>query len=210
MQAAFPPSDYYADSVTPRAHRPASGLARPPPAARRARSASHVHHDPFDRVGSWLYPYSTSGGRSQSPAGHHAQVNEPGAERAAVHQGDIVAVDDPCPPDFGSFLKSRGFYHQIAFALPFGLASTHAGVWQYRPAVTSSGTLRPAALDPAPKAAPSFAGPLHQPGSGIPAGTDEMFFVLHLLSHGASWRSIYLQGIDSTETSTPSTPDAHR
>jgi hypothetical protein len=26
-----------------------------------------------------------------------------------------------------------------------------------------------------------------------------MFFVLHLLSHGASWRGIYLQGIDSAE-----------
>jgi hypothetical protein len=26
-----------------------------------------------------------------------------------------------------------------------------------------------------------------------------MFFVLHLLSHGASWRTIYLQGIDSSE-----------
>jgi hypothetical protein len=108
-------------------------------------------------------------------------------------------VDDPCPPGFGSFLKSRGFDHQIAFALPFGLASTHAGVWQCHPAVPSSGTLRPLALDPAPGAAPSFAGPLHQPGSGIPAGKDEMFFVLHLLSHGASWRRVYLQRIDNAE-----------
>ena len=120
-------------------------------------------------------------------------------ERAAVNQGGIVAVDDPCPPGFGSFLKSRGFYHQFAFALPFGLASTHAGVWQYRPAVTSSGTLHPAARDPAPEAAPSFSGPLHQPGAGIPTGTDEMLFVRHLLSHGASWRRIYLQGIDPDE-----------
>jgi hypothetical protein len=164
MYWAFPSADYYADSVTPRAHRPASSLARPPPAARRARGASHVHHDPFDRVGSWLYPYSISGGHSQSPAGHHAQVNEPGAERAAVNQGDIVAVDDPCPPGFGSFLKSRGFYHQIAFALPFGLASTHAGVWQYHPVVTSSGTLRPAARDPAPGRPPASPGSCISPG----------------------------------------------
>jgi hypothetical protein len=75
MQTAFPPSDYYADSDTPPARQPASGLAGPPPAARRARGASHVHHDPFDRVGSWLYPYSTSGERSQSLAGHHAQAD---------------------------------------------------------------------------------------------------------------------------------------
>ena len=26
-----------------------------------------------------------------------------------------------------------------------------------------------------------------------------MFIVRHLLSHGASWRTIYLQGIDSSE-----------
>jgi len=43
-------------------------------------------------------------------------------------------------------------------------------------------------------AAPSFSGPLHQPGAGIPAGTDEMFVVLHLLSHGASRRTINYYG----------------
>ncbi|MDQ6821959.1 MAG: hypothetical protein M3076_16740 [Actinomycetota bacterium] len=48
-------------------------------------------------------------------------------------------------------------------------------------------------------AVPSFTGHLHQPRAGIPAGTDEMFDVRHLLSHGASWRNIYLQGIDSSE-----------
>ena len=141
MGRAFPNSDYYADSATPRARRPASGLARPPPAARRARSASHVHHDPFDRVGSRLYPYSLPGGHSQHPAGHQTRVSKPSVERAAVDKGGIVTVDDPCPPGFRSFLQSRGFNHRIAFALPFGLASTHAGVWQCRPAATSSGTL---------------------------------------------------------------------
>ena len=173
MWTAFPPSDYYADSATPRAHRPASGLAGPPPAARRARGASHVHHDPFDRVGSWLYPYSASGGHSQHPVGHHARVKEPGAERAAVKQGGVVAVDDPDPPGFGSLQDSRGFYHHFAFALPFGLASTHAGVWQYRPAVALSGRLTSDARSRA-LAVPSFSEPLHQPGTGIPAGTDEM------------------------------------
>ena len=62
------------------------------------------------------------------------------------------------------------------------------------------GTLHPTPRDPAPEVAPSFAGPLHQPGAGIPADTDEMSVFRHLLSHGASWRSIYLQGIDNTET----------
>ena len=141
MWTAFPPPDYYADSDTPSAHQPTSGLAGPPPAARRARGASHVHHDPFDRVGSRLYPYSPSGGHSQHPAGHHARKNSRDVERAAVDKGGIVTVGDPCPPGFGSFLQSRGFNHRFAFALPFGLASTHAGVWQCRPAVTSSGRL---------------------------------------------------------------------
>ena len=193
MWTAFPPSDYYADSATPRAHQPASGLAGLPPAARRARGASHVHHDPFDRVGSWLYPYSPSDGHSQSPAGHHARTEQPDAERAAVKQGGIVAVDDPDPPGFGSLQKSRGFYHHFAFALPFGLASTHAGVWQCRPAVTLSGRLTSGARSRA-SAVPSFSGPLHQPGAGIPAGTDEMFDVRHLLSHGASWRRFRFLG----------------
>jgi hypothetical protein len=43
-------------------------------------------------------------------------------------------------------------------------------------------------------AVPSFAGPLHRPGAGIPAGTDEMFDVLHLLSQGASWRTMNYYG----------------
>jgi RNA-directed DNA polymerase len=108
-------------------------------------------------------------------------------ERAAIQQSGIVAVDDPGPPGFGSFEKSRGFYHHFAFALPFGLASTRAGVWQCRPAVTLSGRLTSSARSRA-LAVPSFSGPLHQPRAGIPAGTDEMFVVLHLLSHGTSWR----------------------
>ena len=166
-------SDYYADSATPRAHQPASGLTGLPPAARRAWDASHVRHDPFDRVGSWLCPYSASGGHSQSPAGHHARITQPGVERAAIPQSGVVAVDDPGPPGFGSFNESRGFYHHFAFALPFGLASTHAGVWQCRPAVTLSGRLTSSARSRA-LAVPSFSGPLHQPGAGIPAGTDEM------------------------------------
>ena len=187
MWTAFPSSDYYADSATPSARQPASGLTGPPPAARRARGASHVHHDPFDRVGSWLCPYSPSGGHSQHPTGHHARIKQPDVERAAIQQSGIVAVDDPGPPGFGSFEKSRGFYHHFAFALPFGLASTRAGVWQCRPAVTLSGRLTSSARSRA-LAVPSFSGPLHQPRAGIPAGTDEMFVVLHLLSHGTSWR----------------------
>ena len=206
MWTAFPPSDYYADSATPRAHQPASGLAGPPPAARRARGASHVHHDPFDRVGSWLYPYSPSGGHSQPPAGHHARVKQPGAERAAVKQSGIVAVDDPDPPGFGSLKESRGFYHQFAFALPFGLASTHAGVWQCRPAVTLSGRL-PAGARSRASAVPSFSGPLHQPGAGIPAGTDEM--LLSVISFRMAPRGARSTSSASITATCAATPRGH-
>ena len=97
-------------------------------------------------------------------------------------------MDGPCPPGFGPFVVSSGFYHRIAFALPFGLACTHAGVWQCRPAVTLSGRSTSDARFSA-SAVPSFTRPLQRPGAGIPAGTDEMYVVLHLLSHGASWRT---------------------
>ncbi|MGZ6693814.1 MAG: hypothetical protein ACXVHQ_41330, partial [Solirubrobacteraceae bacterium] len=43
-------------------------------------------------------------------------------------------------------------------------------------------------------AVPSSSEPLHQPGADIPAGTDEMFDVLHLLSQGASWRTMNYYG----------------
>ena len=114
-------------------------------------------------------------------------------ERAAVKERGIVAVDGPCPPGFGPFVVSSGFYHRIAFALPFGLACTHAGVWQCRPAVTLSGRLTSGARFRA-SAVPSFSGPLRQPGAGIPASTDEMYVVRHLLSHSASWRTMHYYG----------------
>lgn len=55
------------------------------------------------------------------------------------------------------------------------------------------GTLGPSARSRA-SAIPSFARLLRQPGAGIPAGTDEMSDVLHLLSQGASWRTINYYG----------------
>ena len=45
-----------------------------PPPDRRARGASHVHHDPFDRVGNRLYRYSASARHSQRPRGHRPRA----------------------------------------------------------------------------------------------------------------------------------------
>jgi hypothetical protein len=100
MCRAFPGSDYYADSATPRLRQPASGLAGPPPATRRLRGASHVHCDPFDRVGSRLYPCSASEEQSQHLPGHLTPI-VPGPERPAVFKGAVVAASSPCPPGLG-------------------------------------------------------------------------------------------------------------
>ncbi len=94
---------------------------------------------------------------SQPSSSDHFPVAELTVRTA---QSDLLEVD---PLDFGPDAPATA-----------ALASTHEGVWQCRPAVTSSGTLHPTARDPAPEAAPSFTGPLHQPRTGIPAGTDEM------------------------------------
>ena len=58
-----------------------SAPARPPPAAGRARGASLVHRDPFERVGSRLYPCSASAEQSQSLRGHRAPCWVRGAGR---------------------------------------------------------------------------------------------------------------------------------
>jgi hypothetical protein len=84
MWTAFPPSQYYDAYATSPSHQQTAHLPGLPPAARRVRDASHVHHVPFDRVGDWLYPYSPADGHSQAPAGHHARIQQPDVERAAV------------------------------------------------------------------------------------------------------------------------------
>jgi hypothetical protein len=164
MWTAFPPSDYYADSATPHPHQPASGLPGLPPAARRARGASHVHHVPFDRVGSWLYPCSTSGEHAQSLTGHHAQVNEPGVARAAVNQGGIVTADDPCPPGFGSFLQSRASTtSSLPLYLSVSLARTRASGSAARPS-HRQGRFTPAHAIPRPRWPPASPGRCISPG----------------------------------------------
>src|SRR6266540_4773202 len=61
-------------------------------------------------------------------------------------------------------MRSRGFNHRFAFALPFGLACAHSGVWQCRPAATLSGLLPPSARDPAPRLPPASPSRCISPG----------------------------------------------
>jgi hypothetical protein len=188
MWTAFPPSDYYAASATPRPRQLTSRLAGG--GHRHAGARGALPAFTMIRLTGSATGYTATahprGTRSVPATTDHELC--PWSERAAVMKSGLVAVDGPCPPGFGPCIVSSGFYHRFALALPFGLASTHAGVWQYRPAVTLSGRLTSGARFHA-SAVPSFSGPLHQPGTGIPAGTDEMFVILHLLTHGASRRS---------------------
>ena len=210
MWTAFPSSDYYADSATPSTHQPASGLAGPPPAARRDGALPTFTMIRLTGSAAGCTPTAPPASTRSLPPATTPSVNEPGVERAAVNQSGIVAVDDPCPPGFGSLLKSRGFYHQFALALPFGLASTHAGVWQCRPAVTSSGTLHPQRAIPRPGRAPSFTGPLHQPGAGIPADTDEMCSSVISFRMAPRGAGSTCRASTTPRSSTPSTPAARR
>ncbi len=85
----------------------------------------------------------------------------------------------------------------LSLFLSVSLARTRASGSTARPSHRRGRST--SARDPAPRWSPSFTRPLHQPRAGIPADTDEMFVVRHLLSHGASWRTTYLQGISSEE-----------
>ena len=84
MWTAFPPSDYYADSATPRAHQRTSRLAggHRQPGAHGALPTFTMIRLTGSATGSTAT--AMSDGHSQSPAGHHAQINQPSVERAAV------------------------------------------------------------------------------------------------------------------------------
>jgi hypothetical protein len=108
----------------------------------------------------------------------------------------------------GRSMRSRGFNHRFASALPFGLACAHSGVWQYRPAATSSGLLPPSARDPAPRLPPASPGRCVSPGPASQPARMRVAHIPPLLSHGASWRTIDSHGLvdSSLRLRLPRTP----
>lgn len=56
MWPAFPASEYYGSSATPRRQQRTVRLPRPLRVGGHRRDASHVHHVPVGRVGTQLYP----------------------------------------------------------------------------------------------------------------------------------------------------------
>ena len=188
MWTAFPPSDYYADSAA-RAHRPASGLAGLQPAARRAQGASHVHHDPFDRVGSSLYPYSPSGGHSQHPTGHHARVNirassEPPSKGAA----SLLSTTQIRQVSGRSRNRGASTTSSLSLFLSVSLARTRASGSAARPPRCRGASPRwrsiPRLTAPQLLRAAASARGRHSSRHG------QRVFVRRLLSHGA-WSRIF-------------------
>jgi hypothetical protein len=158
-----------------------------PPPARRARGASHVHHDPFDRVGNRLYRYSASSGPSQRPRGHRPRASPAvGASRRlrerlhccgrpmSARFGAVYSVERLLPPvcfrfTFRSRLHARG-----RLAVPPGRHVV--GTLDLRRAFPRLG--RPQLLRAAASAQDRH-----------PSRHGRDVDVLYLLSHGASWRS---------------------
>ena len=109
-------------------------------AARRARGASHVHRDPFDRIGIWLYPCNASAEHSQHLHGHHARRAGRGAgppgERAIplLPNGPIRQVAGR------SLIKGLRPPVRLRYASRSRLRARR--VWQYRGAATLSGRSR--------------------------------------------------------------------
>jgi hypothetical protein len=82
----------------------------------------------------------------------------------------------------------------LSLCLSVSLARTRASGSAARPSRCRGAS--PCGARSRAQMAPSFSGPLHQPRTDIQVGTDEMLFVLHLLSHGASWRTEGCLGFD--------------
>jgi hypothetical protein len=68
MWPAFPASEYYGSSATPRRQQRTVHLPQTPKGfGGHHRSASHVHHDPVGRVGTQLYPCGIAARHRNTP-----------------------------------------------------------------------------------------------------------------------------------------------
>ena len=117
-----------------------------------------------------------------TPARNSRTRSEPPLNRAAslLSTTQIRQVSGRCRNRGASTTTSLSLYLSVSLARTRASGST-ARPSHCRERLTSGARSRASAV-------PSFSGPLHQLGAGIPAGTDEMSDVRHLLSHGASWR----------------------
>jgi hypothetical protein len=69
MRPAFPASEYYGSSATPRRQQRTVRLPQPRRVGGHRRSASHVHCQPVGRVGVQLYPCGIAARHRNTPHG---------------------------------------------------------------------------------------------------------------------------------------------
>ena len=108
MYRAFPSSDYYGSSATPRRQQRTVRL----PQARRLgghrRDASHVHHRPVRRVGAQLYP----GGIVACYRNTARDLDRPikkRTDKTVLNANEDRAPQQPTAASFRAAAKSRGF-----------------------------------------------------------------------------------------------------
>ena len=109
MWPAFPASDYYGSSATPRRQQRTVRLPRAKLGGHR-RDASHVHHQPVGRVGAQLYPGGIATPHRNTRRGLARPTNKR-ASKTIPSNNENRAPLQPIPASFGAAALSRGFKH---------------------------------------------------------------------------------------------------
>jgi hypothetical protein len=107
MRSAFPTSDYYGSSATPRRQQRTVRLPRAKLGGHRG-DASHVHHRPVGRVGAQLYP----GDIAVQPRNPRHSLTRPSTNRTgetALNRNQDRASQQPTAASFGAAALYRGF-----------------------------------------------------------------------------------------------------
>ena len=129
MWPAFPTSEYYGGSATPRCQQRALRLPADRLAAGREgrhRVASHVHCVPFDGLGAQLHPdgIARTAHRSLGP-GLRLPISYRQPERVPISYRHLSAAARPIHQSWQAADDSRGFFHWFALAAPLRLVCGH-------------------------------------------------------------------------------------
>jgi hypothetical protein len=122
MWPAFPASEYYGPSATPRQQQRTVRLPEPTGLDGHHRDASHVHHAPVGRVGAQLYPCGIAARHRNTPHSlARANINSTDKTSPITNKGR--APRQPTAASFRAGYGSRGFNHWFGLPTPFCLAS---------------------------------------------------------------------------------------
>jgi hypothetical protein len=162
-------SDYYETSVPSRAHRSATDLSRPGPAARhpgRPRMVPTFTSRSIGQAGTQLYPGSIATPTPQTFGVASPPFNTPGTGVGFLAKRKPHTASRPLSARFEPVLRLRGVNHWFALAVPSDLASRTRTIWQYRHVPTLSELLPALTGAPRIRLLPASTRPLRQPGGG--------------------------------------------